>query len=293
MDMDYEKIELEKNERIELIREKFKNGEIKVSLEHESYFKRVFCSDDLERKIDAFIDLFNVYVLFPLPTDKITFNGYAGECSECGELITIVFSNETNELKDFVRNPETRELEQIECKRVEDYSFEIEIPTGEILCCDRLPNSYDMLSDSESNQYIRKTLNSAQGLKDRTLYHADKNIFHVFVSNTCPCVYKKEDTLLIGNGIYDEETDDMKPYDGSEEIAFICTDLWWTSVVDVEIYKKLLIGYFGEEVGQKYINELKPISTKIKPGVYKCTHFIQKSDDESAYASMEWIREIN
>lgn len=72
-----------------------------------------------------------------------------------------------------------------------------------------------------------------------------------------------------------------------EKIANICTDLWWASIVDIEVYTKLLVDYFGKDKAKSYIDELEPIETKIKPRVYKCTNFRKDEYDGYSIISLE------
>lgn len=223
-------------------------------------------------------------------------------CSECGEYVSYLFNGET--LKDGVMNHETMELERKKCSLIGDYTFEVNFPTGKVICADRLPNSYDMLQRLDDN--CTHTLNSSLGLKERTLSYATENILHVFVGNTCPSVFKKDDTLVIGHSSNNEcgncscgreecncEYEEYPPIDGAENIANICTDLWWASVVDVSIYEKLLADYFGKEEAEKYMDKIEAVETKLKPGVYKCTyHRVEDTYDRpTVYATFKWDRE--
>lgn len=286
------------------VKEIFEKGEIKISLEHNAYAKKVFESLNNDAKVDYFLELFmgSLLVLNKIEIPKLI--GVGNECSECGQIIIYEYDMDTNELLDYVRNQETQNLERGKCTFVDDYSFEITFPTGEIICKDRLPYSYDMLKEIDDTGH---TLNSNLGLKERTLAYANENIFHVFVGNSCPDVFKKDDLLCVGHSNDNEsgscscgreecdcEYEEYPPIEGSIQIADICTDLWWASIVDVSIYEELLIDHYGKEQAKAYIEEIVPIETKIKPGVYKCTYFRNEDiyDRPSIYATLEWVREI-
>lgn len=288
------------------VKEKFEKGEIKLSLEHSSYAKDLFESNDNDRKFKYFLELFMGSLFLAEKIDVSEYRGVGYNCDECGEIVIYKYDVEKCELLDYVRNKETDELERGLCTFVDDYSFEIEIPTGTIICDDRLPNSYDMLQRLDNTKH---TLNSNLGLKERTLSYATENIFHVFVGNSCPDVFKKDDTLYVGHSSDNEngecscgreecdcDYEEYPPVEGAEAIADICTDLWWASIVDVSIYERLLIDYFGEEQGKAYMREITPVETKIRPGVYKCSYSRKASDDyydrPSILATLEWVREI-
>lgn len=285
------------------VKEKFEKGEITVSLEHSSYAKDLFESNDNDSKFKYFLELFMGSLFLSKRVDVSKFRGVVNQCSECGEFIIYEYDVEKSELLDYTRNNETDELERGKCTFVDDYSFEIKIPTGTIICKDRLPNSYDMLNRLDNTEH---TLNSNLGLKERTLSYATENIFHVFVGNSCPDVFKKDDALYIGHSSNNEDDEcscgkedcdcdyeEYPPVEGAIAIADICTDLWWASIVDVSIYEKLLIDYFGEEQGKAYMRGIKPVETNIKPGVYKCTY--NRHNDfyrPNIYAKLEWVRDI-
>lgn len=286
----------------------FKNNRVKISLEHNTYAKKLFNSDDVERKIEYFLDTFSMSLFMHDIEPMKELHAFKDECGECGSYITYVYNTEKKELLDYVRNHNTDNLERTKCEVVGDYSLEIEFPTGVILCHDRLPYSYDMLKHLDST----RSLNTNLGLKERTLNHARENIFHVFVGNSCPDVFKKDDFIVVGHSSNNEidkcscgsdsgcdcEYEEYYPIENSKKIANICTDLWWASIVDIGVYKKLLTDYFGEDKAKSYIDELEPIKTKIKPGVYKCTNFRKDEYDDyhecpSILAQLEWVGDIN
>lgn len=83
-------------------------------------------------------------------------------------------------------------------------------------------------------------VNSTQGIIDTIDDYAKQGMLHGFVGNSCPSLYlsKKHGEILIGVD-YDEDTDDdILPDDSYKDLANICTDLWWYSIVDLEEFKK-------------------------------------------------------
>src|SRR5690606_29128484 len=75
--------------------------------------------------------------------------------------------------------------------------------------------------------------------------HFEKlNILHMFVGNTCPGVFIKDNDILIGNSVvyeYDEKKKeesetDHPAYEGFKELCGICTDLWWVTAMDYDAY---------------------------------------------------------
>lgn len=286
------------------VKEMFEKGEVKILLEHNAYAKQLFESFNNEDKVDYFLELFmgDLSALKYMQLSKLLGVGY--ECGECGNIIIYEYDMNTKEIKDYVRNKETNELERGKCSFIDDYSFEIAFPTGEIICKDSIPYMADILKDIND---ATLTLNSNLGLQQRTLAYANKDIFHVFVGNSCPDVFKKDNLLVVGHSDDNEngncscgreecdcDYEEYPPVEDAIKIADICTDLWWATIVDVAIYEKLLIDHYGIEQAKAYMEEINTIETNIKPGIYKCTYF--RNDDiydrPSIYANLDWIRNI-
>ena len=162
-------------------------------------------------------------------------------------------------------------------------------------------------------------INITNGIKETILNFAEKNISHVFVGNTCPSLYWKDNKMAIENtwtneGRYcicgHDRGDDywknspcecgfieVKSIEDSKNISNICTDLWWVTIMDKKIYKEILYKslednvdfYTEEEIQEKreeieyYLKETLVTEQKIKPGVYKCHYnmLAREQEDEN------------
>ena len=76
---------------------------------------------------------------------------------------------------------------------------------------------------------------------------------------------------------YNEEDDESIFTDNSfEKKGFICTDLWWTTGIDLEYYYILLEKVFGKDMRNdeevKFTLE-SGVILNITPGTYRCTSF--------------------
>lgn len=297
----------ELKEKFKWIKERLECGEIKVSLTHDSYAKTLFEEGSTEDKYDYLIDLFMMSLWVAdkegYPKDYVHY-AFGNQCGECGEELSYSFNG--SKLKDGMRSVEMMLFNHTECEKINEYSVEIEFPTGELICNDTLPYANGMF---EALEKATPNINSRLGLKERTLAYANENILHVFVSNTSPSLFKKGETLVIGRSsdnecapcscgeeICDCEYEEYYPLEGSEPIASICTDLWWATLVDVAVYRNHLINYYGEEQGEKYLSQIKQkVKTKIKPGVYNCTcHRVEDYEDcpPMTYVTLEWLRDV-
>lgn len=295
------------------LKELLESDKIPLNFEHNSYLENLL-KNNKKRFIEEFIDSFEMYlrILNEEKFDKfkkgeISISSSHYCCSECGEHFVYVLNMNGMKPMKFKRlGGASDELEYAPCVKVpKTYSFEIAFPTGEIICDDGLPYSREIFE--EIYDY---NINSSKGIYDTIIDFAKNNILHVFVGNTCPSVWLKEDKLAIGNMYEEEECNcgadhykdcncDYKqavPLDG-EEISSICTDLWWASMVDVQIYKEILIKEFGEEEAIDKLKSIEKVKRKIKPGVYKCTYFSEATsmdyeENPIIYTTMEWIRNI-
>lgn len=86
-------------------------------------------------------------------------------------------------------------------------------------------------------------VNSKKGIIQTMEHYAKQGMLHGFVGNSSPTLlFSKKDKKIIIGADYDEyesrETDGL-PNDSYKELAYVCTDLWWYSIVDVEHFKKL------------------------------------------------------
>ena len=285
------------------VKEKIEKGEIHFELEHDTVAKKIFERSDDETKTDYFLELF-IGSLFLLNNIEVSIlKGGGLHCRECGKTIFYEYDLTTHQLFDYVKNQGTHALERGKCEVIEDYSFEIAFPTGEIICSDRLPYSAEMFEKLDETTL---PLHSNLGIKERTLAYAHQNICHVFVGNTSPDVFKKEDVLVIGHATNNEdgpcscgietcECDYMEypPIEKAIKIAKIWTDLWWASLVDQATYQSLLIDYYGQAQAKTYLKQMDGLKIKIKPGIYRCTYFQTKEMDKfpPIHATLTWIRE--
>lgn len=187
-----------------------------------------------------------------------------------------------------------------ECYEVKEFSVEIAVPSGRIILVDWPVHGKETLCDLdvEENGHTA-SINSTKGTFLRSNKYAERNIMHFFVGNTSPSVYQKDEVIYIGKTGYSEEDDDIPMVSDSEYVGSVCTDLWWVTAFDYEIYKKLVLERIGEnnELDDAYAkNEWGNVQLNVKPGVYKCTNYFdtldRSSDKPLLYSKMEWVRDI-
>lgn len=296
------------------LRELLENNKLELKFEHDSYLENLFKSDK-ERFINEFIESYELHLrilseeeLNKFKKGEKNISGTHFVCTECGEYF--VYSLDINGIKPMKFKKTlgvSTELEYSHCVKIpKSYSFEIAFPTGELICDDGLPYTRELFKDIYDYD-----INCSKGIYDTIIDFSKNNILHVFVGNTSPSVWLKDDNkLAIGNSYEDNECicgadsyedctceyKEIVPLDG-EEISFICTDLWWASIVDVKVYKELLISQFGEKEALEKLKKMERAKKKIRPGIYNCTYFSEATDinydnKPIIYAKMEWVRDI-
>lgn len=280
----------------------FKNNQIQLALEHDTIAKKIFEGSDEETKIHYFFELFmGSLIVFPaMKLPKLMGMGEA--CQICGQTIVYEYDVATYQLRDYVRDAQTRKLERGRCETMEDYSFEVSFPTGRLICRDALPYLDEVLIERQTH-----TLNSQIGIKERTLAYAKQHVCQVFVGNSSPHLFKKEDTLIIGHSKNNEddpcacgqegcgcEYEEYPPIENAIKLTTIWTDFWWTTLVDESICQNLLTKASGGAQARECLKDITPLSMLIKPGVYQVNVVVnqEQTENPSIYATLEWIREI-
>jgi len=297
------------------IKDLFTSKSIEIKIQHETNFKYVTENESPDKAFKYFMDSFRNYLGFlnedqiellkkgelAIPSDNLD------TCFECGETVKYLFNGKS--IKDIQMKYENGDFVESEskCSKVGIYSVDIAIPSGILMCADWLPYASELLKHLDTHGH---SINTNLGVFERVNRYAEVNVLHMFVGNTCPRVYYKDGLVVVGMSGYkdlegndededydieDEDENEIPPLEGGKCIESICTDLWWATIVDSEIYKKLLIDKFGEADGLVKFNEIEKVSTPIKKGVYKCTYFGRGNDDDNSphtFFNMEWVKEI-
>ena len=273
--------------KLNMVEEAFKhleNGTMKLSFNHAGSCQNVFKGENVEEKINLFKNIFSSDIIFAKHMELEELKSSVEECSECGERYVFIYQNgEMKEMK-MVIGANDVTYEETPCKKVLAHEFEVEFPSGVLIYEDRLPYSYDMLINLSRDN--KATLNSKAGRINVTDKHALKNILHVYSGDTSPALYKAGDTLII-NPIIDNENSpchcgkancdcaytEYAPIENGVKMGEAITDLHWVSLVDLEVYKELLIKFYGQTQANEYIAKLEPLSMTVTPGKYKCTYY--------------------
>ena len=171
--------------------------------------------------------------------------------------------------------------------------FELNVPSGKIVVDDDLRTWFPVDEDYDVNGMVGCHLSSLAAAKVGMAYG--------FVGNTCPHVYRNgDDKFVIGN--YREEVwdNEKKEYfenpDGcpwGEDVASICTDLWWYSIADYDDFARRVAHYTPDKPLKKILKHWTFNVVDVKPGVYKFRQVqgIDRDAPTVEFASFEWVRD--
>lgn len=151
----------------------------------------------------------------------------------------------------------------------DNYSFDINVPSGKLLFCDWPQVGGDILQKFEDDFEPGHTnLNSKYGCYLMSKGYAALNIGHFYVGNSCPNILVNNNEIYVEYCDYNEETDEEIIENGFTDHGSICTDLWWCTAFDKEVYKKL-IGDYADEF-ETSLSEY--ICVDVEPGVYRFSY---------------------
>jgi hypothetical protein len=206
------------------------------------------------------------------------------KCYDCVDNLVLSFKG--NEVKVSGTKP---------CEHHRQFTVEIDFPTGNVVYAD-WPDRFSEARDAgiiEKND--EESINYLRGRHARSDEFAAQQIFHHFVGNSCPHLFynKTTDVVQIGGGGYDEDTDEMIPPNGSDEVGYFCTDLWWVTMIDKKYYDQI-VKKLSKKRDEKYYKNDVNIAT-IKPGRYRFTCNAARGDDDNGvpYVTAEWIGEAS
>lgn len=161
-----------------------------------------------------------------------------------------------------------------------EYSVSINVPSGKLV----IGNDFRDLFSINPNYDI----NYAAGCKDYSEAYADVGMICIFVGNTCPGIYQLDNqTLHIANAAYEEKDDNLEYSHPAKNHGGICTDLWWYSAMDYDLYRKLY-----EETYKREFSAHETV-VEIEPGLYKATarcHILDRdSSGEMLFSVIERV----
>lgn len=165
--------------------------------------------------------------------------------------------------------------------------WELNVPSGKIAIANSLRDWFPSPEDYSVNSLLGQHLT--------TLGYAKVGMSHGFVGNTCPHVYQSEDKFVIGSYteyLWDDDAEEdypnPEPCPWGEDVAGICTDLWWYSIVDHAELLRRVDHYTNAKIEWDKIEIID-----VKPGVYRFRHPAGTNSGATIveYATFEWVRD--
>lgn len=197
------------------------------------------------------------------------------ECGECGCSYTLKRQGTTLVANTTCEHP----------GGIKPYDVLLNVPSGKIV----FANDLRSLTLVEDNFDVNYTI----GQVHTTKAYAEDGMAHVFVGNTCPGVYRTDEGLAVqlhngrydenGNHIYPEEDDTIETV--PESLGGICTDLWWYSAMDHDLFMARCAetGEDPEDFGF--------FTVEVEPGVYAFSDELADRD-ASGTVNLSRIRKV-
>lgn len=242
------------------VKEGFTNGTIRFDGLHETRLHRLYKKDP-----EFFFDELSTTMYSPLSYDEGDSLAW-DTCEKCGKHVVYTLKDNVFTTKETV------------CFEAIPLEFSVNFPSGDLLIADHLKSHKDLFMDLDKRT---PSLSSEFGLLQCTEIFAESNLAHFFVSNTCPTIYRTSEGVHIGLDDYDSDDDSEIPFVEGENCGMVCTDYWWTTVIDIETLKGLLIEKYGEEEASvKLSHEIKHADSHITvdPGQYTVKYTLYTED---------------
>lgn len=206
-------------------------------------------------------------------TKPITISSY-NYCFKCGNYVKYEIGN------NYIKSID-------DCFNLNEYSFNIKVPSGKMIFCDWPDFGKDVFYPLENNfEKGHDDINCSKGKYLTSKGYSQYNIANFFVGNTDPHILQKNNVIYVQDENYNKDNS-FKDY-GS-----ICTDLWWVTAFDILVYKNLLN---DDEKFKDFLQEIKNnyyVVLDIAPGIYKCTYnnklFVDVENNGNRYLTIEKI----
>lgn len=175
------------------------------------------------------------------------------------------------------------------CNRVEEYSVEIDFPTGEIIVGDWIYGLGEIVDEPDFN------INYASEAVKQSEFFASKDILHMQYYVCADILYKEKENLIIFGDyeeIEDENEEFISNFKGFDYIGSVSCNLRALTMMDKSVFDNLYLS--KSEFQNRKINDILTdgstestlLTKKIKPGKYKCTSFVFKN---KRYTEEEYI----
>ncbi len=176
----------------------------------------------------------------------------ADECSVTGKRLYTVISGWKAALCEAVDKPGSRrEMVPIreEAALPTVIAHTIPVPSGKLLVADWFRMDDNLFTQVVKEGAPEESINTAFGRKLLTQHYAEKfGFMSVEVGNTSPSIVKRDDHLVVGYFNDDEFTPEGKV------IGSVCTDLWWVTAIDAQVFENVVATRVGHEEAKSLVD---------------------------------------
>lgn len=213
------------------------NHSVAYIIEHVPSYSMDIIRFDVEFKIllDVFSAFLGIrdntksnYFMFAYNKNKIEFQS-SRSCPSCNEHITMMIDYDKMAVVSFINKPDCP-LSTVP----DNVVVELPSPSGRLVFLND-PRSF--LSIERENRY-KLSINSVLGKLQETEAYAEKDVGFFFIGNCMPYIFQKDNEILFSS--FDEESDeDIERFKDHQELGYVCTGLWWYSILDHQLFLDL------------------------------------------------------
>lgn len=170
----------------------------------------------------------NYYFMFSYGKNKVEFQS-SRSCPSCNEYLTMMI--------DYDKMAVVSLLKKTDCPLAvspKNIVVELQSPSGKLVF---LNDPRQFLKIERDNRY-KVSINSTLGCLQETESYAAQNVGYFFIGNCMPYIFQKGNEILFSS--FNEESDeDIEQFKDYDELGSVCTDLWWYSILDYQLFLDL------------------------------------------------------
>lgn len=144
------------------------------------------------------------------------------------------------------------------------------VERGQVLCNDwfRIPGFTEHFRNDEEGS-IRFNVNTIPGTINTTLHHMERGAVHVYVGNSSPSAYETEDgSIVFGYASEEEKDGTLREGETPESLGFVCTDLWWVTMIERHKLEEILRPVHGDDTERLIEEHGTDLVIDLEPGTY-------------------------
>jgi len=151
-------------------------------------------------------------------------------CPACNQYVTMNIDYELKSVRSYMNVPDCPFIAKIP----KNIKVKLEVPSKKLVFL----NSPRKFLPLEREDRHSLSINSLLGCIKETEMYAAHNVGFFFVGNCSPSILQKDNEILFTS--YDEyDPKDLEKFKEYAYKGYVCTDLWWYTVLDYDLYLKL------------------------------------------------------